>query len=454
LRRRRAASVLLLLGAGLAPWSAPLRASETVEANLEVVGRSDLGGASWFGAVAVIWTTAIVAADPPGPGTSCQAGAKVVDVKDPKQPGVVAELDLPAGMGAADIDVVPVATDTFTGDVAAIALARLPGCPVDGGDDLAYYDVTDPAAPRPLGRAPACPGCPAGARSVSLAERADGRVLSVRATVDVVVVEDRREPARGVEVARWIAPPPAPRAGCPATAVVQAVELHDDGQGALVVLADGRVFDLDLADPAAPVSAEGTPPPTVGPAREGTAFAAVMPVGAHTVAAVAEDGLADACTEAPNRGLRTFELTLGATPVPTEPVQFPGPSGPGRLVASGELVYATWHAQGLRVLDLGQVRPRAVAQFIPADADVVGVGLLPDHIVVTDRTSGLYVLERPDEAGREPSFWSEFTGLLPYIGGAGVMTAAFVVPRLAMGRSPLGSRARVPVPSRAPRRRA
>lgn len=426
-----------------------------MEADLEVVGRSGLGGPGRFGPVAVVGTTAIVAVDPLETDPSCAgATAKVVDVKDAERPVVIAELELPAGRRAVDIAAVTVATDAYTGDLVAIALGPLVGpqgpCPAPNVDDVAYYDVTDPAKPRALGGTDRCPLCPLGSESVSLTQRGDGRVLSARAAGGTVVIEEAGNPAGRTELARWSAPARPGDDGCPGVAWVRDVELQDDGQGALVVVDEGGIHQLDLADPVAPVS---TAVDDAG--RTVAAFAAVMPVGTRTLGIVSEEGMEDACTGAPAaHALRVFELEPGATPVERDPVRFPGGSAPGRLVASGELAYVAWHGQGVRVLDMGQVRPRVVAQFIPSAADVVGVALLPDYVVVTDRSSGLYVLERPEEAGDEASFWSQFLGILPYLGFAGVLAASFLVPRLAMGRAPAGSGAGSPVPSGVARRRA
>ena len=447
----------MVLSSGAAAPIEVVPAVGDVEANLEVVGRSDLGGAGRFGAVAVVGTTVIVAVDPPETGPSCApATAKVVDLKDPKRPALVAELGLPTGSNAADIAASSVATEAYTGDLVAIALRSQSGaqgvCTVPTVDDVVYYDVTDPAVPKALGRSPGCPTCPPGSDAVSLAQRGDGRVLSVRAAAGTVVVDDIGNPARPTTLGRWTAPAPAPD-GCPGVTWVRDVELRDDGQGALVVLDDGRVHDLDLSDPTAPAGAAGTAPAAGGSDATAAGFAVVMPVGARTLAIVSEEGLDNSCTGAPgSRGLRLFELT-GATPLEREPVRFPGQAGPGRLVASGELAYVTWHEQGLRVLDMGQVRPRVVAQFIPAQPAVEGVGLLPNHVLVVDRSSGLYVLERPDEAGAGSSFWSDLVGLLPYLGFAGLLVAALVIPQLAMGRAPGRSHvpSPVPEPTRAPR---
>jgi hypothetical protein len=194
-----------------------------------------------------------------------------------------------------------------------------------------------------------------------------------------------------------------------------------------------------------------------------------MPVGARTLAIVSDEGPErpperdggperpperdggpdGACGGEGGPGLRLLELSGGA-PRDLEPVRFTSGASPGRLVASGELAYVAWHGDGLRVVDFGQVRPRTVAQFIPVQAAVVGVGLLPNHVVAVDRNSGLYVLERPDEAGARSSFWSDLVGLLPYLGFAGLLVAAIVIPQLAMGRAP--GRSSVPSPAPEPAR--
>jgi hypothetical protein len=419
----------------------PASASETVEANLEAVGHTDLGRTATYGDVAVVGTSAVVASD----GSACSASVEVVDVKDAKRPKVASTIELPPGTAAADIDAVHIGTDGFTGDMVAVALSASPGCPAREAGTILFYDLTDPAAPRLLARTTGCRDCPSGA--VSVAQRADGRVLLLWLDgPGSVAVDELTDPSRPAPIGRWAAPAGA---ACPVGGRPVSVTLHDDGQGALVVLSDGRVYELDLSDPAQP-SGTGTERPSR------STYGAVMPVGRRTLAVVADEGRHEACGpgETETRGLRLLELDRGAGLREVEGVRFPSPAAPGRLVASGELVYATWHADGLRVVDLGQVRPRTVAQFIPAAADVVGVALLAEHIVVTDRTSGLYVLQRPDEGGGRSSFWSDLVGVLPYLGFAGILAAAFVIPRLAMGRAPQGTSVPSPTPARVPRRRS
>ena len=400
-----------------------------VAVNLKVVGHADLGGGVPFDDVAVAGTTAFVAAG------GCPAGTvKVVDVRDARRPAVVATVALPPGTVAADLDA--------AGDLVAVVLAP---CADTVPARVAYYDVSAPATPRRVGESP-CTACV----RIALARRDDGRLLSLRpAAPDALAVDDVTDPARPASVGRWVAPTPAFAGDC-RPGRLDGVAAHHAGQGAVVVFTDGRVFDVDLTDPAHPSDGgEAAPPDPATAGRGGSA--AVLPLGTRTVAVVAEEGGGDTCPGPRDQGLRLLELDRGV-PREREPVRFTTAAAPGRLVASGELAYVAWHGDGLRVVDLGQVRATAVAQFVPDHGDVVGVALLADHLLVSDRSSGLYVLERPDEAGARSSFWSQLAGLLPYLGAAGFLGAAFVVPRLAMGRAPQGTGAPSPTPAPSPRR--
>jgi hypothetical protein len=397
--------------------------ADVIEANLEMVARSDLGAPASFGDVTVVGTVAMVATTAPG----CVGAVKVVDVKDPAKPHVVASLGLPAGSTAGDLDSLTVDAPAFAGDLLAVALAPCAGGPSSA---VAYYDVTDPAAPRAVGET-------AGATSVSLAQRGDGRVLAARATAAGVEVDDLTDPARPAVLGRWRA---AGAGGGPCAAA----QLYDSGDAAVAVLAGGWAYDLDLTDPANPAAAD--------PAEGAGGPVAVLPLGNRTIAVVAEDAVCGA--PAGERGLRVLTLRRGMAPAEGAPVRYPGEHSPGRLVTSGALAYVAWHGAGLRVVDFGEVQARVVAQFAPTRADVVGVGLLSEHVVVTDSATGLYVLKRPDEGGSRATFWSQFFSLLPYLGFAGMLAAAFLVPRMVASRAAARSGSRVPTPVPVPRRRA
>lgn len=394
---------------------------EVIEANLKVVGRSGVGPPAVYGDLTVVGTTAVVATEAPA-GPCAGASVTVVDVKDPGKPRVVASITLPVGATAIDLDSTTVASETFTGDIVTAALAPCAGGAPTG---IGHYDITDPTRPRMLSQRE-------GATSVSLAQRPDGRVLAARATAAGVAVDDLSDPVNPFEYATWAAPPSATACG-PAGA-----QLYDDGELAVAAVAGG-VYTLDLIEPSRPTVA--------GPAEGAGGHVAVLPLGNRTIAVVAEDG---SCPPG-EPGLRVLTLEPGQAPVDAIPLRYVGTESPGRLVASGGYAYVAWHGAGLRIVDFAEVRAKTVAQFVPANGDVVGVGLLPQHVVVSDAYQGLFVLERPDEGGSRATFWSQFLSILPYLGFAAFMAAALLLPRALASRA--GATAHMPVPGAEPVRR-
>ena len=149
-------AALGLLPLALGP-AAPLEAQS---ATLPLIGRSDLGGAGFNSAVAIVGTTAIIGAGiVPTAGIHAQLYAplpcpavsvKVVSLADPVRPKVVAQIPMPEGVVAQDVSALRVRTPAFTGDLAAIALAicNSMGAGIERG--VVYYDVTNPSKPRYL----------------------------------------------------------------------------------------------------------------------------------------------------------------------------------------------------------------------------------------------------------------------------------------------------------------
>ena len=102
-------AALGLLPLALGP-AAPLEAQS---ATLPLIGRSDLGGAGFNSAVAIVGTTAIIGAGiVPAAGIHAQLYAplpcpavsvKVVSLADPVRPKVVAQIPMPEGVVAQDV---------------------------------------------------------------------------------------------------------------------------------------------------------------------------------------------------------------------------------------------------------------------------------------------------------------------------------------------------------------
>ncbi|MFP5319797.1 MAG: hypothetical protein ACLGI2_16075 [Acidimicrobiia bacterium] len=310
MRRRTGPAVVLALLA-LLPATVPATATESdgddaEEGELTQLGHTDLGGKGLNGDVAVVGTVAIVGAgyvthtgyhtERYNPGPCIEVTAKVVDLTDARAPRVTAEIPMPVGVAAIDVDAIAVETPTFTGTLAAIALddgpsqaGPTPCTPaerspafVDRG--VLYYDITDPAQPRMLGRymadqgpmddvpanavpcAPPSAGgagvrCATGQHSVSLAQRDDGRVVSLsvepiadfmtKPSGDVRVV-DVTDPRNPTQLGAWpplgSRPHPFSPNGCGPFTNSHSAEFYAGGRKALVAFMDGGLFDLDTTN--------------------------------------------------------------------------------------------------------------------------------------------------------------------------------------------------------------
>ncbi len=286
--------------------------------NLRVVGYNDLGGKGLNGEIAVLGKTALVAGGiTPGGGThthfyspyTCEAtSVKVVDISNPSRPTVASTIPVPAGVAALDVDALKVSTPSFTGDLAAIALAACGAAGQSVNRGVQYYDVTNPAAPqflglydadfdqRPPGTLPCGPtspttnpqGCAQSEHSVSLVRRSDGRILSLSnqpfasastgsrfeltfPSGDLRIV-DVTNPRTPTQLGSWpkdrAAPQNAPEDqvppgyrgnhkgfsnnGCRPFDFIHSVGKGGDGSRAVVPYYDIAMFNLDLSNPQAP----------------------------------------------------------------------------------------------------------------------------------------------------------------------------------------------------------
>ena len=309
--------------------AASVAVSATAHAQgMRLVGRSDLGGAGLNGDVTVVGTTAIVAAGlMPAAGVHahlynpypCPAVAiKLVDLSRPSMPIVVGTIPVPAGVAAHGVSAARVRTPAFTGDLLAVALTMCGAAGKHIERGVTYYDVTRPTAPRLLGRyqadadiaradsVPACgppplssARCASSQHSVSLMQRADGRVLSLslepgasasRYPAGDLRIVDVTDPWRPVQVGAF---PPAgtpifSNNGCRPFSAGHGAGFSRDGHGALLAFYDGGIFTLDLGKSGAPAARGQFVYPTDRAFEGSAAYVAAARVGDRELALVSE----------------------------------------------------------------------------------------------------------------------------------------------------------------------
>ncbi|MEO7836219.1 MAG: PA domain-containing protein, partial [Acidimicrobiales bacterium] len=274
---------------------------------LRVVGHTDLGGKGLNGDVAVVGTTAVVAAGYTLPFNTAgglylnitisppcaTVPVNVVDLSDPTRPRVAGKIPVPEGQAAHAVDALHVSTPSFTGDLAAIAFTS---CQFDveafralrqvvnptsyAHRGVAYYDVSDPSRPRLLGRyladsdnfAPDAAECgppPGGSEgrcakdqfSVDLKRLRDGRILSVSVSPDGssrstpssdLRIVDVTDPTSPVLISSWPplddVPTRSSNNGCYPRSGTRSADFSGDGRRLLVPYMDGGLFNLDIRD--------------------------------------------------------------------------------------------------------------------------------------------------------------------------------------------------------------
>jgi hypothetical protein len=268
-------------------------ATEAHSQSMRVVGRTALGGSGLNGEVSIIGTTAVVAAGlmPAGgvhahlynPFPCPAVTVKLVDLSTPSAPRLVGSIPVAAGIAAHGVSAARVRTPTFSGDLLAVAMTMCSNAGMSHERGVMYYDITDPSAPRLLGRyradadiahadsIPACGApplsdrrCASSQHTVSIVQRPDGRVLSLSTEpgasasrypsgdLRVVDVTDPRNP---VQVGSYPSSgtPIFSTNGCRPFSAAHGAGFSHDGSRAMLAFYDGGVFTLDLQGQSDPV---------------------------------------------------------------------------------------------------------------------------------------------------------------------------------------------------------
>lgn len=417
--------------------------------NTKLVGSFDPGG-GFTGGVAAHRDTAYLGTWG-RPETCPGTGVRVIDVTDPANPQLLGAMatgdDYPA-TSADNVWVGRVDNEFFVGDLAVIAVRRCDNTEsgrLDRGfRGLVFYDVTDPTAPKRIGRV-SVGSLTQGVHEVDVAVRDDGTVL-VAATVMQSLLHtegergdvrlfDATNPRRPVEIADWDL-----RRDGPADAVAAMLAARDeeefhahgvtlaaDGTQLWIAHWDGGIVHLDLADPAAPalLTMAGFDAST-----EGNAHAVAVDERRGLVVRTDEDfnSLATVGHVAGWGGQRLYEITPSGDLAPlaefttgtTEladtdpPLRRDGYYTAHEAVIVGETQYVAWYSGGMRIVDLSDpAAPQEIGFFIPPPRVdptghweapdgtrsfplVWGVAVVDGLIFISDIHSGLWITRFDD----------------------------------------------------------
>ncbi len=349
-----------------------------------------------------------------------RVGTSVVDVKDPRNPRVVTQLETPPGTHSHKVQVV--------GDVLLVNYERssmLEPNATSWQGGLKVFDISRPEQPRELAFLQ-MPG--KGVHRMTYWEAPYAYMSgSDDGLIDqFLVIVDLSEPSRPHEVGRWWYPGQNTGAGETPTwtptqshggaAGAKKIALHHPllrGSRAYCGWWDAGLIILDISDLAHPS--------LVSQLEFGsdvsTATHTALPIPGRDILVVTDEQLAQDCKGMQTR-VRVVDIADERKPRVIS--EFPAPEGdyclrggrfgphnlhemrPGTLVDSNT-VYATWFNAGVRVFDISDASsPREIAYYVPEAPPSRSSIQLNDILVdangliyATDRfTGGLYILER------------------------------------------------------------
>lgn len=340
-----------------------------------------------------------------------RVGTSIVDVRDPRRPTVLAQIETPPGTHSHKVQV-------YDG-IMLVNHERnpqeQPGA-TDWSAGLAVYDVSRPSSPRRIAFFDT-PG-----KGVHRMTWHGGRFAYLSAsdsgyTDQFLRIIDLADPARPVEVGRWWPEGMYAEGGeqptWPAGRRCAHHHLLRDGVIGYAAWWDNGVYVLDLSDESRPRELGHLDLTTEDSGCTHTA----LPLPGRGIAVVVDEALGEAPPASPQRHIRIVDVSdpaqptmLSTAPVPRNTSNDPsGRFGPHNLhemrpgsFVSDHLVHVTYFSGGLRVLDLSDpLKPTEVASFVPEppagrpSTQLNDLFVAEDGMVyVTDRfTGGLYILD-------------------------------------------------------------
>ncbi|MEQ8965817.1 MAG: hypothetical protein RID91_08340 [Azospirillaceae bacterium] len=339
-------------------------------------------------------------------GTTCYLGhmrnpygTSIVDVADPRNPKLLATIEMPQGWHSHKVRVAD--------GIMLVNRERLGGDPapeVTGG--LGIYDVSDPANPREITH------WTTAGKGVHRYDF-DGRYAYISPTCEgyvgnIVMILDLADPARPQEVGRWWIPGQWEAGGedYPWGDWVPPRCHHPMRQGDRLYVSYWHhgLFILDISDMSKPtlVSALNTSPVYPHPTHTCLPFA--EPLKGRKVMIVADEDVAKLWPSAP-AFTWVYDITEERLPLPVATFQVDGldPDGAPQPPMTGchqpserfegTVVPFAWFAQGLRVVDFADpYRPREIAHYTPDPPE--GFERLSSNDCTIDSRGLIYLLDR------------------------------------------------------------
>ena len=327
-------------------------------------------------------------------------GTSVVDVADPRNPRIVAAIEVPPGLHSHKVRVA---------DGIMLVNRERHGAGPPPGDfvGLRIFDVAEPRRPREIARW-ACHGM--GVHRFTF----DGRYAYISPEIEgyvgnIVMILDLADPARPLEVGRWWMPGQWIAGGETPTWQGRAHRCHHPirrGDRLYVSYWHGGAVILDIGDLRRPrlVSSIDWSPPYAWPTH--TVAPVDFPIGGHRWMLVADEHVAPldpALSPELPAALWMLDITDETRPVPVSTFQVPALVGARAPLMSGchqpietitgTEVPAAWFASGLRVIDIANPHAlREVAHYLPEVPP--GAGRVSSNDVFVDARGLIYLIDR------------------------------------------------------------
>ncbi len=326
-------------------------------------------------------------------------GTSIYDVSDPRNPKMLAQLDIPEGWHSHKVRVAD--------DIMLVNHERFREGNEDFGGGLAIYDVSKPAAPRFITK-----WMTAG-KGVHRFQF-DGRYAYISPTVEgyignICMILDLLNPSRPEEVGRWWIPGQWQAGGeeYPWHDYVPPRCHHPLRQGNRLYVSwwHHGLFILDIEDMSAPRLVASINTSRAFPHPTHTCLAMPQRYKGRDVMIVADEDVAKLYDAAPAFAW-IYDITDETTPIPISTYQVDGLDSDGRpqipmmgchqpseKLTGSSIVPFAWFAQGLRLLDIADpFAPKEVGHFQPHPP--AGCDFASSNDVTIDDSGLIYLIDR------------------------------------------------------------